>query len=130
MENGLHPAVVLGPETVEDMQLVVVGRWTLGEAEYQGEIVAQFKADRTQLVHFCGVSSFIMIEEKLALPVEFIFTSKVDVRAGLFECFGSSYLQRIRCNDRSIDFFKDHRHFVLFNENYLSHITCEEMRMP
>jgi len=119
------PAPAFQEETVGEMKLVLSEDWQFGAAKHEGVLVIDFQAKPRVRAEFKNLSSFNLAEERLVRPREFIYTSLCDKRTALFECIDSSYLDRMRENDRSIDHFSNHRHFVLFNENFLCHITCE-----
>ena len=126
-----EPIFMIGPETVGKVRIIVEGNTFEFNTSFVGGSKFIFdKEDHKLVVKFTRISSVLYYDEIFYSVSTYPYRRKAyDCGArnfGLFECFDSSYLERIRFNNSFTGgTFKEHRHFVCYDSNVLWHITAK-----
>jgi hypothetical protein len=117
---GLHPT-----ETFEALKLIQEGEAVQGLPRFPGDICLQ---SPEKSFRFADVSSVFFFDEVFMHKSCYPYMYSVYEEDGLFECIGSSYLERLQ-EDMvfSGKAFTAHRHFVYFDRHFLWHITAGEL---
>lgn len=117
----------LGNESVERMTLIAEGNATEGNTGQVGLLHFVFPREDGDIhVKFVYVSSVLYFDELFADKSSYPYEFHTYEKNGLYECIGSSYLDRIT-TDLHITggMFQKNRHFVYFNDDFYWHITAE-----
>lgn len=122
-----HSVIKQSVETFERLTPIRLGKATQGASAIPGLISLQFDDDQGQDAYeFEWISSVLYCDELLSTTKNFPYFSSVGGAHGLYECIGSSYLNRIRNDDFSSGrTFAKHRHFVFWDSNFNWNITSE-----
>ena len=124
------PVIILGgDETVERMELLVEGVTKQGVLVSAGLATLQIENNLNKfLVEFDWVSTALYFDELFESNATYPgFVRRREDVFGIYECFGSSYLERVQKDQYfSGETFRKHRHFFYYNRQFCWHITALE----
>jgi hypothetical protein len=124
-----HTILKQSVETFERLILIRSGKATQAASTIPGLLRLQFDDDQGKDIYeFQWISSVMYCDELLCTAKNFPYFSAAGGKHGLYECVGSSYLDRIRKDKFSSgQTFASHRHFVFWDANFNWNITSESV---
>lgn len=126
--RATHKDNHLRDESVEELRLIVSGQATEANRGPVGLSRFFFGNNSPKLVAtFDWISSASYFDELFTTRKNYPYQFMVYEEFGLFECIGSSYLNRIREDLPSGGTFAGHRHFVYFDNEFCWHITAKSV---
>ncbi|MFZ5965468.1 hypothetical protein ACOXXX_21220 [Thalassococcus sp. BH17M4-6] len=128
--TSVHSILRQDEERAERLVLIAEGEATPLLPRFPGDLRWSFDAlDPSLEVQFDNVSSVMFFDEMFTTSENFPYLKACDHKIGLFECIGSTYLDRLRDNPMTGRTFRNHRHFLYWDKHFDWHITCEEIQI-
>lgn len=125
-----HP-IRLDVETFLNLEPIVVGENTKANVALSGEMGIAFEFDSEVVIcSFNRVSSAVMFHELYSTEEHYPYLRAMEDGLGLYECVGSSYLERV-AGDKwfSGGSFMHHKHYIYADNFYFWHIVAEDLNI-
>lgn len=123
------PISLCDGETYDRLELVEKGQATTEGGLPAGLLVFRFNAGNSvRRVVFVHVSSVMYFDDIYSSESVYPYAYVRGIEDGLYECFGSSYVSRIRKDSHFTgEVFLRHRHFVYFDSYFYWNIVAESI---
>jgi hypothetical protein len=115
-------------ETVESVHLIVAGTGQMRKPRFGGDIVFDFHTtDGLVTIEFIFIASVMYFHEVFARKETYPYIDYLK-EYGLFECLGSSYLERFISDEGAL--FTNHRHFGHIDDSeYFWNIIAKDIKV-
>lgn len=123
------PIICLKGEKVEKIRPIRIGKASQESSKVPGLLKFVFDDEAGRdTIEFVWISSVIYCDELFCDSDNYPYPSLADMGPGIYECSGSSYLNRIVRDEMTTGLmFKGHRHFVFWDSSFNWNITCETL---
>ena len=104
---------------------VAIGKATHVHPRFLGDIGFFFEDQRRE-IRFDWISSFVGLDEMICDKGNFPFSEMVDFKFGLYQVFGSNYLDMIKkFRQHKPTYFTNHNHYIYFDYDIFWSITAK-----